>query len=124
MITFSWQLTPEQTWPRLTKRKIDAIIADIVQLMGDLAPEAEAWMKANHPWQNQTGAAEAGLHAERVYTPEQFAGIMLSHGEDVPHAIWLEVANRGRFSILAPALDHFAPRIVKGVREIVRKHSS
>jgi hypothetical protein len=124
MITFSWQTTPEQVWPRVARRRVDAIVRDIVRFMDGLAPEVEAWMKANHPWQNQTGAAEAGLHAERVYTPEQFAGVMFSHGEDVPPAIWLEVAHRGQYSILMPALDYFAPRLLQEVRAIVRRHSS
>lgn len=124
MITFSWQITPEDVWPGIVQRQINAIERDIVKLCEALATEIQAWMKANHAWQNITGAAEAGLYAELLHIAGEFAGVLLSHGDSVPHAIWLEVAHQGRFSILAPALDTFGPRLLKGVREIVRKHSS
>lgn len=124
MITFQWQITPEQVWPTISRRQVGAIIQAIVKAIDALAPEAEAWLKANHPWQNETGAAEAGLHAQLVYTPEQFAGLMMSHGDDVPYAIWLEVAHQARFSVLMPALDVFGPRLTSEVRKIVRRYSS
>lgn len=124
MITFSWSITPEQVWPDISRRQVKAIVTAIVKLIEGMAPDVEAWMKANHPWKNDTTAAEQGLYAKGVYTPEQFAGLMMSHGDDVPHAIWLEVAHRGKFSILAPALDHFAPLLLKEARAIVRRYSS
>lgn len=124
MITFSWQITPEQVWPNISRRQVANIERDLVKFCESLAPEIEAWMKANHAWQNDTGAAEAGLYAELVHVAGQFAGVLISHGENVPHAIWLEVANRGQYSIIGPALDTFAPKLKAGAREIVRRYSS
>lgn len=124
MITFSWQITPEQVWPGISARQVANIERDLVKLCDAMAEEVETWMKANAPWQDVTEAARKGLHAELVHIAREFAGVMFSHGEDVEHAIFLEVAHRGQYSIIAPALDYFAPKLKAGAREIVRRYSS
>lgn len=124
MITFEWKITPEQVWPEISKRQVDAIERAIVRLIEKMAPEVEAWMKANHAWKNDTGAAEAGLHVDLVHIAQAYAGLVMSHGEQVAHAKWLELIQRGRFSVLRPALDVFRPRLLREVEAIIRKYSS
>lgn len=124
MITFRWQITPEQVWPEISQRQVQAIERGLVNFCQTVAPQIGAWMKANHVWEDQTGTAEAGLYAELVHLAGEFAGVLMSHGDDVPHGVWLEVAYQGRYSILAPALDFWAPKLLQGAREIVRRYSS
>lgn len=124
MITFSWQITPEQVWPEISRRQIAAIERELVKFCDGMAKEIAAWMKANHVWQNQTEAAEKGLYAELVHIMGEFAGVLFSHGEDVAHAWWLETIQRGKFGIIAPALDYFAPKLKAGASAVVRRYSS
>lgn len=124
MITFSWQITPEQVWPQISQRQIATIERELVKLCDKMRGEIAAYMKANHPWENVTGAAEAGLHAELVHVLNEFAGVMFAHGDDVAHAWYLETMQRGRFGIIAPTLDVFGARLLTEVKAIVRKYSS
>lgn len=73
------------------------------------AQEMEAWAKANAPWQDRTGAARQGLHATVDGTT-----ITLSHG--VPYGLWLEVANGGRYAIIAQAIDTFGVRYMDALQ--------
>ncbi len=56
-----------------------------------------AWMRSNHPWQNRTGAAEAGLTVENI--PH---GFRMSHG--VSYGVYLEFKNGGRWGVMRPAM--------------------
>ncbi|MDE7431376.1 MAG: hypothetical protein K2N34_05630 [Lachnospiraceae bacterium] len=77
----------------------DVIEAYMVQKAEDL----ERYMKVNHPWQNRTGAAEAGLSAmvsSSRFNYEQT--IELSHG--VPYGVYLENSMERRFAIIEPTI--------------------
>lgn len=47
--------------------------------------------------------------------------ILAEHGRraDVPYAVWLEIANGGRFSILGPAIEKFAPKFMRATQMLV-----
>lgn len=78
-------------------------------VMDRLAEEMEAYMKANHPWENRTGAAEAGLQAVVVHSADR-STIWVGHGKDVPYGLWLEIMQNGRFAILMPTVLKFSSR--------------
>jgi len=79
----------------------------------EMAIEVEEWMRTNAVWEDRTGAARATLFAE-------VEGLLLSSaiaiGHGVPYGFWLEFANQGRFAIIGPALDHFAPRFYSRIQ--------
>lgn len=75
------------------------------------ARELEEYMKANHPWQNRTGAAEAGLSATVSSSKLNYAQtIELSHG--VPYGVYLEYSMGRRFAIIEPTIRIWGPQIV------------
>jgi len=72
------------------------------------APRIETWMKQNAPWTDRTGNARQTLWAEAF----DFADVVvLAFGHGVSYGTFLELANQGRYSVIFPALDHFAPKI-------------
>lgn len=75
----------------------------------------ERYMKANHPWKNRTGAAEAGLNARVSSSKMNYVQtITLSHG--VPYGVYLEHSMERRFAILEPTMRIKGPEIVNDLR--------
>lgn len=69
----------------------------------------EAWMRANAVWEDRTGDARRELRAEVVDMTGHAVLILLRHGVD--YGVYLETMQAGRFAILGPALDTWAPVI-------------
>lgn len=72
-------------------------------------------MKTYHPWQNRTGAAEAGLSARLISSPKDYSQtIRLAHG--VPYGIYLEYSMGKRFAIIEPTMRLKGPEIVNDLQ--------
>lgn len=83
--------------------------------MTQKAEDLERYMKANHRWQNRTGAAEAGLSAKVVSSAKDFAQtIELKHG--VPYGVYLEYSMEKRFAIIEPTIRIKGPEIVNDLK--------
>lgn len=119
-MTVTWKRTPAQAWAELARVEAAAIESETVQLVDGLTDQAAAWMKQNHRWQNQTGAAEAGLYADTIVVAHQTVSMLLSHGPTIEYAHALEADPR--FAILGDAVDWFAPLLYRGLLEIARRH--
>lgn len=119
-VAFEWYEPPTQVFVIGTERYIRNIHARVVQIANRRAPEIEEWMKQNHLWINRTGDAEAGLHTEVREIAQQMVEIILAHGDDIDYGIWLEVANGGRFAVIAPAVDMWGAIIWSDVQGMLR----
>jgi len=85
-----------------------------------LAAEMEAWAKENRPWTDRTGDAKAGL---RGFVDEEVGAIgvvILTHDPLLDYPIWLEIANQGRYAIIAPAIDYWGPIYFKRLQRLMR----
>lgn len=83
----------------------------VKEYMVKKAEDLERFMKANHPWQNRTGAAEAGLSAKVISSPADYVqSIELNHG--VYYGVYLEYSMGRRFAILEPTIRLKGPEIV------------
>ncbi len=90
---------------------VDANMSSVNAAVQQLANEMVEYARTNHPWQNRTGAAEEGLQAQVVrQSPDQWT-IFLGHGSDVSYGLWLEVRWGGKYAIILPTLQYFAPRL-------------
>ena len=78
----------------------------------------EARLKAEHPWQNRTGAAEAGLRAGVL---EEGQAFVLRAQHSVPYGVFLETKHQGRYAVLRPVLRTQWPRAVHAVARAVRE---
>jgi hypothetical protein len=87
------------------RSRVREYVAETRQALGgafrDGAQRVEAWEKANHRWQNRTGAAERGLTCRVEETATGFRLVNL-HG--VSYGGVLEFGHEGRFAILQEAL--------------------
>lgn len=75
------------------------LFEQLMEECSDQAPETEAWMKANAPWEDRTGNARDGLWAEEFGTPVA-VGIDVGHGEDIPYGAYLETVHNGKYGII------------------------
>lgn len=117
-VTFKWENLPEDALEALALNYERRINSEIYQVVKEWAPEVEAWMKQNAPWQNISGDARAGLIAKAhlVFGKQ----IILRMSSSAAHGVYLEgwnpeknapMNNAGRWSIIEPALDFFGPKI-------------
>lgn len=74
------------------------------------ASKAEADMRANAPWQDQTGNARSGLRGEAFHEPNRH-GFDLFHS--VPYGIWLEVRWSGKYAIIGPTLKRHGVEVMR-----------
>jgi len=114
---FQWKVSPEKTFPELADAYISAIHRGIRAIADRRAPEIANWMKDNAPWTDRTGNARQTLWTEVTDVANKMVTIMLSHG--VYYGIFLELNNAGRYAIIDPALDHFAPVIWSDVQRML-----
>jgi hypothetical protein len=80
-----------------------------------IEPQAEAHMKGNASWTDRTGNARNGLKAETVIETNSVA-ILLYH--QVPYGVYLETRWSGRYAIINPTIEVFAPQLVQLVGEL------
>ena len=110
---FTWKVPPEKAFPELATAYTRAIDAAVLQLANSYAPEIAAWMKQNAPWTDRTGNARQTLDSEVI---ELAHSIVIAFGHGVDYGKYLENSNAGKYAIIGPALDYFAPRIWADVR--------
>lgn len=109
-----------ETPPSVLADAIEAYAEKIVRavaLVGEmLAPEIEAWAKANASWTDRTGEARAKL-AAISQAAEDMVTVYLYHGSD--HGKWLEIAHGAPYRIIMPALTAHFGRAMQLVAEVV-----
>lgn len=87
----------------------------VERYMVQKAQDLEHYMKANHPWQNRTGAAEAGLTAKVTSSRMNYVQtIELKHG--VPYGVYLEYSMEKRFAIIEPTMRIKGPEIISDLQ--------
>jgi hypothetical protein len=114
---FRWEVSPEQAFPALAEAYVAAIHQGVVAIVQRWAPEIENWMKRNASWTDRTGNARQTLHTEIEQVVNQMVELTLAHG--VRYGIYLELRNAGRYAVINPALDHFAPKVWADVRRML-----
>lgn len=80
------------------------------------AVKAVEYMKANAPWQDQTGYARDGLDT-RVETKDGTIEIDLFHGVD--YGIWLEIRWGGTYAIILPTIEVMGPQLMQDFQGIL-----
>ena len=94
-------------------RKIDRAIRATMDYTGI---ETTAVMKERAPWTDRTGAARAGLHVTNDFRAPKYALILSG---TVPYQIWLEIANSGRYAIIAPTVHTQGTVLMLRLRNIL-----
>ena len=83
----------------------------------DSGARMERWAKLNRKWLDRTGNARSALH----YRIEKKGGrirLYFSHG--VNYGENLETVSGGKYAIIMPTLQRFAPQIMNKLRSFLR----
>ena len=106
VVQFVWEETSLFVNLKNAERKLHRELDIIMQAN---APQVEANMKINAPWNDDTGNARQGLGA-RAFSEENNHGIVLFHS--VAYGICLEVRWNGRYAIILPTIEAYGPQIM------------
>lgn len=104
-----WQKTPSQALEELTVAYIKAIEDGAHRIAQFWSPQIENYMRQNAPWTDRTGNARQSLFSDVERIVHEMVVIIMDHGME--YGLWLEIRNAGRYAIVTPALDIFAPRV-------------
>lgn len=126
MAGLRWDVPPATAWEALAGNYRRAIEAGIKAIADFYKPQIENYMKQHAPWTDRTTNARSGLYTE----VEQMVGVMtqiiLAHSVDYGFYLegWdpvhqREMQNAGEWSIIAPSLDYFAPRVFADIRRML-----
>lgn len=80
----------------------------------NVAIDALAYAQSNAPWEDQTGDARAELDVD-VRREGNVIVWDMYHGVD--YGLYLETRWNGKFAIIMPTLEMFAPHIGRGLNE-------
>jgi hypothetical protein len=114
---FTWEVTPEQAFADLYDNYTRQIYREIQRLAKKYAAEIEAYLKANAIWTDRTGNLRQSMYAE---VESSLTAIVLAFDYGLEYGVFLEFANQGEYQIIAPALDHFAPKFWADVQALFR----
>lgn len=101
----------------------DSQEVNVKEAVEDLAREMESYMKSEFKWTRRSDTeressgdgnlphADEALQAVVVWHNDEEFSIYLGHGKDIYYGIWLEVRWGGRYAIIVPTAEHFAPQI-------------
>jgi len=117
---FNWKIewsgfTPARLVEWLGEVRAAQVRRQVERVANRNAAKIEAWMRANAPWTDRTGQARATLKAEVIDITGQAALILLQHGTDYG-GLYLETMQGGRFAIVGPAIDTWAPVIWRDIQ--------
>lgn len=112
---FRWVVAPTDVFPQMAEKYTQAIFQMGRAVVRERAQAMEEWAKTNAPWTDRTGAARSGLHASVIEESGQIGTVVLAHGVD--YGLWLEIANGGRYAIIAQAVDMFGPIIMGDLQQ-------
>jgi hypothetical protein len=119
-----WDTSPSEAFNPMYDRKHHAIYNATYQLAQRMAPDIANWMKENKIWENRTGNAQQGLACDVVAGPDAVILVLVlgrhPNGGFLSYGRFLELGMGGRFSIIGPAVDHWAPKVLANTRALLR----
>lgn len=90
-------------------------VRNLRQLLEEWADYLTIYMQATHKWKNRSGKAEEGIHAQLMGRGNQYGSkttLELRHGDTIWYGWRLENLYEGKYAIIKPTIDKFAPDIM------------
>lgn len=81
----------------------------ITQKLRNIAANAADHAQSTAPWNDITGNARRGLHAELVKEP---GAIILRLAHTVDYGKWLETIQDGKYAVIMPTLEKIGPQLI------------
>lgn len=114
---FQWVEDPKNVFVRGFLEYKAGLEKQLDAIVQKYAPLIENWMKEQASWTDRTGHARQSLRAEVEYEVNEI--YLYLYYEDIEYDVFLEYANSGRYSILAPALDYWGPILWREVKALM-----
>lgn len=116
---FQW-ITPPEIFKRNWKRITLSRRLKMATNANRLAKHMEADMKQNAPWKDKTGKAREALTAKAYYSDTTRWELVIEvFYDNVPYGYWLEVIQRGKYSIIGPTLAKYRGLTKTMIQEIL-----
>lgn len=87
------------------------VLMAVTMKASTLAPKIAAWMKENRPWTDRTGFAKLMLDCAVSRPSAEIVRLTLYNNKPY-YGKYLEGRWGGRYSILRPAIDEWAPKLI------------
>ena len=126
MAGFVWQSPPSRAFPALAEAYVTRVRAGARAIAQRYKPEIENWMRDNARWTDRTANARQSLHAEVDDLTDSLLELVIAHGME--YGWYLEginpegmtpMENAGRYNVIDPAIDVFAPRIWADIQRML-----
>lgn len=120
---FYWTVSPALIADNLDKWWIHFMVQlDVV--LQDFSSKIKDYAKANHPWQNISGAAERSLNAQVIHGPNSGRTVVLFADssidqEGAEHVFWMEVRFNGQYAIIRVTLEGHYDDLMSAIRRLV-----
>lgn len=95
--------------------QLHSAISAVVEFHSDFAM---SHMRRNAPWTDRTTNARNGLFAQAFTSDDRYV-IVLYH--TMPYGVWLEVRWSGRYAIILPTVESVGPKLMVGLRKLMRR---
>ena len=120
MSGLKWTKTPEEAMTELTEAYMSDIERAVTQLLKFYEKQIENHMRTNAPWKDRTGNARQALFAQFKTVVKLLLLIEFGQGHAIDYGVYLEFSNAGKYAIVNPTLDIFAPRIWADIERMLR----
>lgn len=115
-----WQRKPGDAFSDMADDYRRSVEIGVLKIVQRNRIEMSNYMKSNAPWTDRTGNARQALHTALEYKPGVSIVIEFGHGHGIEYGIYLEFKNAGRYAIVNPTGDVFAPRIWSQIQGMLR----
>jgi hypothetical protein len=116
---FKWIVPPNEVFPQAYAKYTQAVFTSGRRVAEARAEQMLNFAKTSAPWTDRTGNARRGLNVEVGDSPGVIAQITLSHDPTLDYTLWLEIGHNGRFSVIAPTIDLYAPLFMRDMQNMM-----
>ena len=115
-----WSKTPEQAYKELYDEYAETIEKEVMRIITRYKGEIENHMKAEAPWTDRSGNARQALWADIEHKVRVMITVTFGHSHGIEYGVYLEFANAGKYAIVNPTFDIFAPRIWADIERMLK----
>lgn len=115
-----WQVPPKKLAEHIA-RYGDRLFVALAAVMQDHADEMAEWARDNARWQDRTGNARQGIFGTAEADRKAYVvTLFVSHAVQLDYPLYLEIANGGKYAIIARAIQQGLPGLKKRIKDMLK----
>lgn len=120
---FYWTVSPALIADNLDRWWIKFLV-ELDEVLEEFGGKIKDYAKANHPWENITGAAERSINAQVIKGPNSGRTVILFADDSIDregaeHVFWMEVRFNGQYAIIRVTLEAHYDDLMSAIRRLV-----